>query len=103
MVSSAPATRMPASSSCVSRRSTGTFSTSANWLTVTSAMNPPAPRSGLLAGGGFEPMLACRHDERARALGVHAIDLQQIVDCLLGEILTREDAAARQRRRQILV
>ena len=43
MVSSAPETRMPASSSCVSRRSTGTFSTSANWLTVTSAMNPPAP------------------------------------------------------------
>ena len=45
MVSWAPATLMPASSSCVNSRSTGTFRASANWLTVTSAIQFPLTRS----------------------------------------------------------
>ena len=52
---------------------------------------------------GVEPVLTRRHDERTRALGIHAVDLSQVVDRLLGQIFTRHDAPAGQRLRQVFV
>lgn len=48
-------------------------------------------------------MLTRRHDERTRALVIHAFDLRQVIDRLLGEILTRHDAPAGELPRQVVV
>src|SRR4029079_15029559 len=93
MMSSAPPTWIPASPSCTSSRSTGTFRTSANCVTGTSAMYSIL-RSRLLAL--FEPVLARREDQLARTLFVEVRDVDQVVDRLLGQVFTRDDAVPRQ-------
>src|SRR4029453_13092005 len=86
--------------------STGTFSTSANWLTVTSAIHALPTylrrRSSLLPRG-VEPVLTCRHDQRARALLIDTVDLGKIIDGLFGQIFPSDDAAAGQRLRQVFI
>src|SRR5690348_6036035 len=96
MRSSGPLTLMPAWSSCTSSRSTGTFRTSANWETVTSAILFVS--SGLTR---FEPVGPGRHDELARLVGRQPLDVLQILHRLLGEILARAHTAPREREREV--
>src|SRR5690606_3832356 len=84
-----PAT--PAWFSCSSSRSTETPITSAYWRTVTSGI-----LYALLHSGVLEPRLARRHDQGGGALPVHALDLEQVVHGLFGEVLARHDAAGGQ-------
>src|SRR5580700_1994462 len=91
MRASGPDTLMPAWSSCTSSRSTGTLRTSANWETVTSA----------IVLTRLEPGRTRRHDERGGLVGCQPLDIRQFIDRLLGEILARAHAAARQGERQI--
>src|SRR5712672_2367931 len=90
-MSSAPSTRMPAWSSCCSSRSTGTFSTSANCATVTSAIL-------LLLNLSFfrEPVFAGIHDQLGGLLLVEAAHFHQLVDGEIGQILARLHALARE-------
>src|SRR5260370_24625072 len=96
-MSSAPSTRMPAWSSCCSSRSTGTFSTSANCATVTSAIL-------LLLNLSFfrEPVFAGIHDQFGGLLLVDAAHFHQLVDGEIGQILARLHALARESLAQCL-
>src|SRR5262252_3859640 len=100
MTSSAPPTLMPASSSCTSKRSTGTFSTFAKSATVTSAIRRLPYLLRLLLA--VEPVRARRHDQLGRALRID-VDLAEVVDGLLREVLARHDAAARERERELSI
>src|SRR6056297_1040886 len=93
---------MPASSSCTSSRSTGTFRTSANWATVTSAICIRTSYSAVLFGA-FEPVRAGRHDQLAGALGIQALDLFEVVGGLLRQILASANPDTRQGIGQALV
>src|SRR5688572_32785114 len=48
-------------------------------------------------------MCTCRHDELRGTLGVETCDLRKIVHGLLREVLARDDAAARELERELLV
>src|SRR5579863_9103012 len=116
-------TVIPAWSSCAIRRSTGTFSTSANWAIVTSAMclhleplggKPRAysprcrtrarpgrhsiPRASMLR---LEPVGACLHDQAAGLVARQAFYIGDVVDRLLGQLIARAHPAARERQRQV--
>src|SRR5262252_1436050 len=88
---------MPADSSCTSSRSTGTFRTSANCATVTSDINLLSTSGA----SGLEPDFARLHDELAGLFGRQPLDIQQVIDGLVGEILARAYATARQRQCQV--
>src|SRR5438105_7066393 len=98
MRASGPSTLMPAWSSCTSSRSTGTFRTSANWETVTSAIGYSTLRA-LLAR--LEPVGTCRHNELAGLIGLQPIDIRQIVHRLLCKLFARAHATACQREGQV--
>src|SRR6201994_3787564 len=98
MRASGPSTLIPAWSSCMSSRSTGTLRTSANWETVTSAIGYSTLRA-LLAR--FEPVGTRRHDELAGFVSLEPIDIRQIVHRLLGQLFPRTHATACQRERQV--
>src|SRR6056297_424246 len=102
ILSSAPLTLMPASSSCTSSRSTGTFRTSANWATVTSAICIRTSYSAVLFGA-FEPVRAGRHDQLAGALGIQALDLFEVVRGLFRQLLPSANPHTRQGIGQTLV
>src|SRR5215469_15276208 len=84
MRASGPDTLMPAWSSCASSRSTGTFSTSANCVTVTSAINFASSSESVTR---LEPRCARRHDQLPGLLGGEPLDVGELIDRLLGEIL----------------
>src|SRR6185312_9364005 len=87
---------MPAWSSCTSSRSTGTFRTSANWETVTSAIL--FVPSGLTR---LEPVGPGSHDELPGILGRQPLDILQILDRLLREVFARAHAAPCKSEREI--
>src|SRR5450631_1279055 len=91
MMSPAPSTLMPAWSSCCSSRSTGTFSTSANCATVTSAIV-------LLLSLNFfrEPVFAGVHDQFGGFLLVDTAHFDQLIDGQIGQVLARFDPLASQ-------
>src|SRR6056297_2459801 len=93
---------MPASSSCTSSRSTGTFRTSANWATVTSAICIRTSYSTVLFGA-LEPMGAGSHDQLAGTLSIQPLDILELVSRLIGQLLTRLDTPTRQRERQAAI
>src|SRR6516225_4611766 len=93
-----PDTLMPAWSSCASSRSTGTFSTSANCETVTSAISFASSSPSVTR---LEPRCARRHDQLRGFLGGQPLDIGKLIDRLLGKILARAHAAPRERQRQV--
>src|SRR5580700_4152800 len=96
-MSSAPSTWIPAWSSCCSSRSTGTFSTSANCATVTSAINE------LLSLRFFrEPVLAGFHDYFSGALRLERTFFDQFVDREVREVLAGTHPRDGQCLRQLL-
>ena len=49
----------------------------------------------------FEPVSARLHDELAGLFGAEPLDVRDVVDGLLGQLLTRAHAASREREREI--
>src|SRR5476651_1277984 len=96
-MSSALSTLIPAWSSCSSSRSTGTFSTSANCATVTSAINQ-------LLGLRFfrEPVLAGFHDDFGGPLRLERALLDQLVHGKIGQVLARAHPGGGESLRQLL-
>ena len=86
----------PASPSWVRSFSTGILSVSANCVTVTSDIELPRVLPGQERSTGrllFEPMRTCRHDQLCRTLVIKPFNTLEVVDCLLGKIIARTDAA----------